>query len=135
MKVIRIALMGKLIRREIHRTYQPRKVEVVRFEGKGIEESMLAQVALFACAYGALIFAGAFALSLDGTYGFMENFTAALTCVSNVGPGLGALGPVENFAGYTPYAKVVCSLLMLCGRLELFPMLILFSPGVWKSTK
>lgn len=135
MKVVRVAIMTKLIRREVRHTYQPRKVQVVRFEGKGLEESMLSQVALFCFAYVALIFVGAFALSLDGVYGFVENFTAALTCVSNVGPGLGALGPVENFAGYSMYAKVVCSVLMLCGRLELFPMMVLISPGVWKANK
>ena len=56
------------------------------------------------------------------------NLTAALTCVSNVGPGLGSVGPVENFAGYGPFAKLVLSLLMLAGRLELFPILALFHP-------
>ena len=133
MKIVRVALMSKLVRREVHRTYQPRKVEVLRFEGKGVDESMLSQVALFCFAYLALIVVGAFVLSLDGVYGFTENLTASLSCVSNVGPGLGAIGPVENFAGYSAFSKVVCSLLMLCGRLELFPMLVLFSPGVWKK--
>ena len=133
MKVIRVAILGKLVRREIRHTYQPRKVQVVRFEGKGVEEPMLAQVAVFAVAYVALVLVGAFALSLEGLYDFETNFTAALTCVSNVGPGLGSVGPVENFAGYGPFSTIVCSILMLCGRLELFPMLVLFSPGVWKS--
>lgn len=133
MKIIRVALMAKLVRREVRHTYQPRKVQVVRFEGKGMEENMLSQLAVFCFAYVGLIIVGAFVLSLDGVYGLTENFTAALTCVSNIGPGLGAVGPVGSFAGYSPFSKTVCSMLMLCGRLELFPMMVLFSPGVWRS--
>ena len=133
MKVIRVAILAKMTKREIRHAYQPRKVQVVRFEGKGLDESMLAQIAMFAVVYVALIFAGAFVLSLEGTFDFETNFTAALTCVSNVGPGLGGVGPVENFSTYSSFSKIVMSLLMLCGRLELFPMLVLFSPGVWKN--
>lgn len=133
MKVVRIALMTKTVKREISRTFQPRKVQVVRFEGKGVEETMLAQVAVFVVAYIALVLIGAFAVSLEGKYDMISNITASLTCVSNVGPGLGMLGPTQNFAGYGPFAKYVLSLLMLCGRLELFPILVLFHPGVWRK--
>lgn len=133
MKVVRIALMSKTVKREISRTFQPRKVQVVRFEGKGVEESMLAQVAVFMIAYVALVLIGAFAVSLEGKYDMISNITASLTCVSNVGPGLAHLGPTQNFAGYSPFAKYVLSLLMLCGRLELFPILVLFHPGVWRK--
>ena len=62
----------------------------------------------------------------------MITSTAALTCVSNVGPGLGAVGPAGSFAGYTPAAKVMFTMLMLCGRLELFPILALFAPVLWR---
>ena len=94
---------------------------------------MLHQVAVFAFVYMMLILLGMFLLSLDGRFGFEENFTAALTCVSNVGPGLGRVGPVENFAGYSDFSKGVLSVLMLAGRLELFPILLLFHPAVWKK--
>jgi trk system potassium uptake protein TrkH len=133
MKVVRIALMSKTVKREISRTFQPRKVQVVRFEGKGVEENMLAQVAVFMIAYIALVLLGAFAVSLEGKYDMISNITASLTCVSNVGPGLSKLGPTQNFAGYGPFGKYVLSLLMLCGRLELFPILVLFHPGVWRK--
>ena len=132
MKVVRIAILGKLVRREVGRTYQPRKVQVVRLDGKAVEEPILAQIAVFAVTYIALILIGAFLLSLEGLYGFEENFTAALTCVSNIGPGLGALGPIENFAGYGPFSTIICSILMLFGRLELFPMFVLLNPSVWR---
>ncbi len=131
-KVVRIALLTKNVKREISRTFQPRKMQVVRFEGKGVEESMLAQIGVFTVAYVGLILLGTFIVTLEGKYDLIANFSAALTCVSNVGPGFGAVGPTCNFAGYGPFAKYVLSLLMLFGRLELFPMLVLFHPGVWR---
>lgn len=133
MKIIRVALLCKQGRREIRRTFQPRKVQVVRFEGKGVDETMLSQVCVFAFVYVVIILFGAFAVSLDGRFDLETNITAALTCVSNVGPGLGAVGPIENFAGYSAFSKVVLSLLMLAGRLELFPMLVLFHPSIWRK--
>ena len=133
MKVIRVALMIKEAKREIRRTIQPRKVQMVRFDGKGIDESMLHSIAVFVFAYVALVLAGAVVIALENRYDLITNFTAALTCVSNVGPGFGAVGPAGNFAEYGPLAKLVCSFLMLAGRLELYPLLILFHPVVWKK--
>ncbi len=132
-KVVRLALLCKLGRREIRHTFQPRKVQVVRFEGKGVEESMLTQVSVFFFVYVALVLAGAFIVSLEGKFDIETNLTAALTCVSNVGPGLGMVGPVENFSAYGPLAKLTLSVLMLAGRLELFPILVLLHPSVWKK--
>lgn len=131
-KVVRVALLSKTIKREISHTIQPRKIEVVHFEGKGVDNKMLSQIAVFISAYLALIFLGTLLVSLDGKYDLLSHFTAALTCVSNVGPGLNAVGPTCNFAGYSPFAKYVLSLLMLCGRLELFPIYVLFHPAVWR---
>ena len=133
MKVIRIAMLCKEGRREIRHTFQPRKVQVVRFEGKGVDESMLNQVGVFAFVYVLLVLVGAFVVSLDGRFDLETNLTASLTCVSNVGPGLGAVGPVENFAGYSSLSKLVLSLLMLAGRLELFPILAIFHPAIWQK--
>ena len=132
-KVVRIALLCKLSRREIRHTFQPRSVQVVRFEGKGVDETMLSQVAVFFFVYVLLILAGTFLVSLEGLYDFETNLTAAITCVSNVGPGLGAVGPMGNFAGYGPFAKLVLTVLMLCGRLELFPILVLFHHAIWRK--
>ncbi len=132
MKVVRVALLLKMGRREIRRTFQPRKVQVVRFEGKGVEESMLMQISSFFIVYMLVILAGAFLISIENTYDFTTSLTAAITTVCNVGPGLGAVGPMGNFAGFTPFSKIALSFLMLCGRLELFPMLALFHPAVWQ---
>ncbi|MBR2718474.1 MAG: TrkH family potassium uptake protein [Clostridia bacterium] len=132
-KIIRVGLMTKQGLREIRRVFQPRKVQVVRFEGKAVEESVLHQVCVFFFMYLALIIFGGVVLSFNGLYDFETNFTAALTCVSNVGPGLGAVGPAGNFAGYSDFSKVFCSLLMLAGRLEIFPILALFHPAMWRK--
>ena len=132
-KMVRVALLCKLGRREIRRTFQPRKMQVLRFEGKGVEETMLMQVATFFAVYILLILSGAFLLSLENSFDLTTNLTAAITAVSNVGPGLGAVGPMGSFAGYSDFSKFVFSFLMLCGRLELFPILALFHPAIWQK--
>jgi trk system potassium uptake protein len=133
-KVVRTALLFKLGRREIRHTFQPRKVQVVRFEGKGVEENMLAQVAVFFCVYMLMLILGIFLISLEGQFDVETNLTAALTCISNVGPGLGAVGPTQNFSQYGVFAKIILCLLMLAGRLELFPILALFHPAIWRKS-
>ena len=87
----------------------------------------------FAIVYVMLILIGAILISFEGKYDVETNLTAALTCVSNVGPGLGFVGPSGNFAGYGPFAKIVMCLLMLAGRLEIYPLLALFHPATWRK--
>lgn len=131
MKTIRVALLCKIGVREVRRTFQPRKVQVIRFEGKGVEEAQLSQIAVFFFVYLALILLGMLLISLENRFDMQANFSAALTCVSNVGPGFGAIA--SDFAGYGPFAKIVLSLLMLAGRLEMFPILVLFHPAIWRK--
>ena len=133
MKVCRIGMLVKQGLRDVRHVFQPRKITVVRFEGKGVDEMILKQIAVFAFVYVAMVLRGGFLVSLEGLYDVETNLTAALTCVSNVGPGLGSVGPVENFAGYGPFATIILSLLMLAGRLELFPILALLHPAMWKK--
>ncbi len=134
MKICRIGMLCKQVGREVRRTFQPRKVHVVRFEGKGVEESVLSGVAVFAFIYILLIVLGAAVISLEGLYDFETNFTATLTCMSNVGPGLSnTIGPAGNFSGYGPFATLMLTLLMLAGRLEIFPLLALFHPAMWRK--
>ena len=130
-KVIRINMLFKLSRRNILATGRPRKVDVIRIDRKAVDENIVSQVAQFAVMYVALVFIGSLLLSFDGRYDVLTNLTASLTCVSNVGPGLGAVGPVNNFAGYSAWGKIVASMLMLFGRLELLPMFILFTRSAW----
>ncbi len=133
MKVCRVGMMCKAGMREIRRTIQPRKVQVVRFEGKSVEEDTLHQVGVFMFMYVLLIVLGAALVSLNGLYDLETNVTAVLTCVSNVGPGLGAVGPTGSFAGYSAWTKLLFSFLMLAGRLEIFPMLAMLHPAMWRK--
>ena len=130
-KVVRIILLTKLSRRNVRATGQPKKMDVIRLDGRAVEENMLSQIAQFAFMYICLVIVGGFIMSLGSGYDIVTNLSASLTCVSNVGPGLGAVGPVENYAGYTVHAKLTASVLMLFGRLELMPMFILFTRSAW----
>lgn len=130
-KFVRLVIIGKACGRSVRATGQPKKVQVIRLDGKAVDENLVGQVAIFIIVYVALVLGGAFLLSLDGPFPVMDNLSASLTCVSNVGPAFGALA--SDFAGYGPFGKILCCLLMLAGRLELFPILILFSKSGWKS--
>ena len=132
-KVIRVNMLAKMSRRNVLSTGRPRKVDVIRIDRKAVDENIVSQVAQFAIMYVALVFIGAFLVSLDGKFDVLTNLSASLTCVSNVGPGLGAVGPVYNFANYGIWGKTVLSFLMLFGRLELLPMFILFTRTAWKK--
>ncbi len=133
MKICRVGMLSKQGLREVRHVFQPRKVQTVRFEGKAVDEGVLRQVAVFAFVYVLLVILGSVIISFDGLYDLETNFTAALTCVSNVGPGLGAVGPAGSFAGYSGFSKIVLSVLMLAGRLEIFPILALFHPAMWRK--
>ena len=130
-KVIRVNMLCKLSGRNIRSASQAKKVSVVRVDGKAVDESILSQVAQFAFMYIALVLIGGFIMAAFSKFDLTTSLTASLTCVSNVGPGLGAVGPVENFAGYGFVGKLTGSFLMLFGRLELLPMFILFNRSTW----
>ncbi len=131
-KTSRMLLLGKSAYRDLEHTLQPRKVAVVRFEGKAVQESTLTQVGVYLSLWVALAVGGTLLLSIRQT-DFVTAFTAVLTTLSNVGPGLNGVGPTENFAFFSPAAKLLLSLLMLAGRLEIYPVLLLFSPNVWRK--
>lgn len=133
LKVVRGMLLGKSFLRQVRQTFQPRKMQVVRWEGKGVEETMLSQISAFFFAYVGLMALGVLLLSLENRFDLITNITASVTCVSNTGPGLGDVGPAGSFSGYGAFGKVVLSFLMLAGRLELFPMLLLFHPAAWRK--
>lgn len=132
-KVVRFNILCKLSGRNIRATGQPKRMDVVRLDGKAVDEHMLSQIAQFAFMYIALVIVGGFIISLGSQYNLVTNLSAALTCVSNVGPGLGGVGPVRNFAELTVHAKLTASFLMLFGRLELLPLFILFTRSAWRK--
>ena len=130
-KVVRFLLMFKLVRRELVKLIHPRSVHVVRLGGKPVEEETLSGVLLFFFVYLMVGAAAVFLVSLDGK-DMLTTTTAVLATISNVGPGLGAVGPMGNYSTFSPLSKLVMSFCMVTGRLELFPMLLLFVPSFWK---
>ena len=131
LKMTRLVMLLKTARREIRRAFQPRKIEVIKLDGKTVPEETLAQVSMLFFCHVCLMLVGAVVVSLEGV-SFTTAITTSLTCISNVGPGLELVGPMGSFAGYSAPTKVFLSILMLAGRLELYPILILFSSAAWR---
>ena len=131
LKCARVLLLLKSLRRNTHRIVDPQKVQVVRTGGRTVSETVLDNTNAYFAAYVTIIVGSFLLLSLDGqTVG--TNLSAVLACFNNIGPGLEAVGPTQNFSQFSDWAKLLLSFDMLAGRLEIFPMLILFSRSSWR---
>jgi trk system potassium uptake protein TrkH len=131
-KISRILIQAKTVFKEIKYSVNPRRVSTLTFERKPLEPGVAKEVSAFVLAYVSLLLVGCLLISLDGK-DLLSNFTACIASLSNVGPGLGSVGPLGNFASYSWFSKIVLSFLMVSGRLEIFPILILFAPKTWKK--
>ena len=132
LKVARLLLLLKGVRRNIRKMLNPRRVEVVRNNGSIVNEKILDNTNAYFSAYVVIIFLVFLVISLDG-FSVGTNFSAVLCTFNNIGPGLEAVGPTCNFSQFSDLSKLVLSWAMLAGRLEIFPMLVLFSGSTWKS--
>ena len=132
LKISRFLILIKNGMRELKHMLRPRSVNVVRLDGEVVPDETCRAAANYFSLYTALIIFSALLLSIDG-FDFTTNITAAIACVNNVGPGLGLVGPVGNFGGFSVFSKLLLSLDMLLGRLEIIPMLILLSPSAWRK--
>lgn len=130
-KVSRVMLLFKSAKADIAQVFHPRTVRRVQMDGKRVDASTARAVYVFFFIYIAVILLGTFIVSFDGN-DFTTNFTAALSCISNVGPGLSRVGPTGNYNVFSYFTKAVLTLIMLIGRLEIYPILILFSKSMWK---
>ena len=131
LKISRLIILIKSIFYEIRRMLRPRSVNVVRLEGEVVSNDIVHSATRYFVVYIAFLLSAFLLISVDG-FSFETNFTAAVTCLNNVGPGLDVVGPTGNFSGFSVFSKIVLSLTMLLGRLEIMPMMILFSPFAWK---
>ncbi len=131
-KVIRLQLLVKSMVRDIRRTVHPKSVNTVKLDGHTVDENILSGVQGFFFTYMLILLTATIIVSLDG-FSFETNFTAVVATLSNIGPGLGMVGPVGNYAAFSDLSKLVLSFCMLVGRLEIFPMLMLFAPSAWKK--
>lgn len=140
LKVSRVAMLTKSSILNIKKTLSPRSVYTVKMDGKPIDDVTLRNVQSFFLIYVIVIIISTFLVSigqpLNGEYSSFEtNFSAVIACFNNIGPGIGAVGPTGNFAGYNIFAKLVLCFDMLLGRLEIFPILLLFTPNSWKKAQ
>jgi trk system potassium uptake protein TrkH len=131
LKITRLNILVKSVFKKIKNMISPRKVDVIKIDGKPMSDESVNAVEGYLVVYVAILFLGAFLISFDG-YDFATNLTASLTCVSNVGPGYTDLvGPYGSFAILSDWSKFILALEMIIGRLEFFPILVLFNPKTW----
>ena len=131
-KISRLLILGKYMKREMLSMLRPRSVHIAQMDGKTIEEDTIQGTTAFLVAYCAISLLSMLVISLDN-FSMETTVTAVISSVSNVGPGLDMIGPAGNFSQFSVLSKLILSLDMLFGRLEIFPMLLLFSPSVWKK--
>ena len=132
LKLSRVMILIKNVFREIKHMLRPKSVNVVRLDGEVVPDETVRSATGYFALYMTLIVTTALVISIDG-FSFETNFTAALSCINNIGPVLGEIGPTGNFSVFSTFSKIILSLCMLLGRLEIMPMVILFSPVTWKK--
>ena len=133
-KCIRIAIMSRVSRNEFKRIIHPNAVLPVRINRQVISSTTKSAILAFTFLYIAIVFIGWLLLMILGV-GFEEAYSVVISSLGNVGPGIGKCGPSYSWSGLPDMAKWISALLMLIGRLELFTVLLLFTPGFWKNTK
>lgn len=126
----RALLLIKSLRRNVRQILHPRKVQVVRVDGQMVAERVLDNTNAYLAAYVFIVVFSFIVISIDG-FSPMTNFSAVLACFNNIGPGLESVGPTCNFGDYGLVSKAMLIVDMLAGRLEIFPILILFSRSTW----
>lgn len=130
LKVSRVIILVKSMRRELTHLLHPRSVKALKLEGKRLDEQTLSTTASYLMMYSACLVIIFLLLSFD-KFDIETNISATVACFNNIGPGLGAVGPVGNYFEYTDFSKIVLCAAMLLGRLEIFPLLLCFSPATW----
>lgn len=132
MKVSRILILSKTIGKEVRQILHPKSVNVVKMDGKRVPGESIHGVYVYLICYLVILCGSVLLVSVDNQ-DFTTNFTAVMTTLNNVGPGLAKVGPIENFFHFSYFSKLVLSMDMLVGRLEILPMLMLFAPQVWRK--
>ena len=133
-KVSRIVIGSKTIRKELEHFVHPRSVKILKFEGKPIEHAVLRGINVYFLTYITIFAASILLVALDGK-DFTTTVTSVIATFNNIGPGLEMVGPTGNFSQFSAFAKYVLMFDMLAGRLELFPMLLIFMPMTWRRQR
>lgn len=132
MKVSRIMILGRTITKETRQILHPKSVNVVKLNGKRLTNEETHGVYVYTICYFVILCVSVLLVSVDN-FDFTTNFTAVLTTLNNVGPGLAKVGPVENFSAFSCFSKIVLSFDMLIGRLEILPIMMLLAPVTWRK--
>ena len=133
-KVSRIIIALRNMRNSIESFVHPKSVRIIRMDRKKVSDDIVRSVNTYIVLFLLLFVSSVLLISLED-YSFETCFTSVATTINNVGPGFGDVGPVENFAKFNPFSKCVFMFDMLAGRLELIPMVILFTPWLWKKNR
>ncbi len=131
LKISRVMMLFKMIKREFLHMVHPRAVASVRMEGKKVDDVTTNSVGIYFALYIVIILSVFLLLSFEAGFNVEDNFTASVACFNNIGPGLGAVGPMGGYAGYSGFSKLVLSFAMLLGRLEIYPILFALIPSTW----
>lgn len=132
MKVSRVMILARTITKETRQILHPKSVNVVKLDGKRLTDEETHGVYVYIICYVAILCISVLLISVDN-FDFTTNFTAVLTALSNVGPGLAKVGPVENFSAFSFFSKIILSFDMLIGRLEILPIMMLLAPVTWRK--
>lgn len=131
-KVVRVVILWKALKVEVKRMLRPRTVKAILVDGKQIDGSVLRGVYAFSVAYIMISLFSMLLVSLDN-FDMETTISSVFACIGNIGPGLSVVGPMGNYSTLSDFSKLVLSADMLLGRLEIFPLVLLFSPRVWRS--
>jgi trk system potassium uptake protein TrkH len=130
-KCARVLLLIKSMLRSLSQILRPQKVKVIRVNGKVVSEKILSNTATYLFIYVFIIIVSVLFISIDG-FSLETNITAVLACFNNIGPGFDAVGPASNFGSFSIFSKIILTVAMLAGRLEIFPIILLLKKEAWK---
>ena len=130
-KTSRLVIFVKSVIADIKNMISPRSVYPVKFEGEAVDEKTVKSVKTYFGIWLLIVIISTLLLSIDAFGDVLTDLTATLACFGNTGPGLNMVGPAMNYGGYSVFSKIWLSIVMIAGRLEIFPVLILLFPSTW----
>lgn len=133
LKVGRVVILFKMAMRELRRALNPRRVKCIKLDGELLEKEVVSTTGTYFSMYVVVIVISTLLVSLNG-FDMTTAITSVISCMNNVGPGLSSVALIENFSEFSVFSKLILSADMLIGRLEIFPMLLLFMPSTWKKS-
>lgn len=129
-KIARIMMIYKIIKSELQRVVHPRSVKVSRFQGKALDGTTLSSVSSYLAIYTMFFFVMVFIVAFNG-FDIETTLSAVTSCFNNIGPGFGIIGPMGSYANFSDFSKIILSMAMLFGRLEIYPIILTLSPSTW----